>query len=66
MKVKIKVDKKWFDEMMLKLNVPEQFGCPFCGHTEPRTIEKADDGTFFPRRGCLECNQWFELPELKP
>ena len=35
-------------------------GCPSCGSTRPPIIDRKSDFTFYPRRGCLDCDKWWE------
>ena len=62
---KIEVDEKWLERVMDKMLRPEQLGCPFCGHPRPRIIATEECKTFYSRKGCLECNEWFEPVQLK-
>ncbi len=35
------------------------------GHVGHEQYESEGDETFYPRRGCLECNIWYEQPRLR-
>jgi hypothetical protein len=39
-------------------------GGPHCGSLRPPTVDHGDE-TFEPRRGCLDCNRWWEPVRLR-
>jgi hypothetical protein len=49
------VSKEWY-ERMLERDTADQ--CPFCGAVGKVAVQKTEG--FYPRRGCLECNEWWE------
>ena len=55
------VSRTWYNDIVR--NVTICTNCPFCGSTN--LIVHPGDETFMPRRGCLNCNEWFTKPELK-
>ena len=57
---KVLVDAAW----LAKIMDTDRYGCPFCGSMrEP--IVKPGDETFYSRRGCLDCEEWWEPVKLK-
>jgi transcription elongation factor Elf1 len=61
-KDKITVSRKWFERIM-ELWDWKTFGCPLCGATSESLWTDKKDG-FTARYGCIECNQWFNDPEV--
>lgn len=38
-------------------------GCPHCGSLRKPIM--TEDETFLPRKGCLDCDQWWGPPRLR-
>ena len=58
----ILVGKMWYvrvDELPVNFDV-----CPFCHSTKPWIVHGGDE-TFYPRRGCLDCNRWIDQVRLR-
>ncbi len=51
------VDRSWYEHAMFVLE--GRGGCPFCGSSRAPKVIPADK-TFHQRRGCLDCNRWWD------
>lgn len=60
----IVVQKKWYDLAIRALG--GEFGCPFCGSKREAPYTKDDPAEIaLPRRGCLDCGEWWDPVVLK-
>ena len=61
---KVAVDREWYDRAVRALSASA--GCPFCLSARPFVVDHENDSTFFPRRGCLDCDRWIDKVVLRP
>ena len=52
-----------FDAIESEAPAPHD-ACPFCGSIR-LPIETPGDEVFCPRRGCLDCDNWWDAPRLR-
>ncbi|KKM85110.1 hypothetical protein LCGC14_1292390 [marine sediment metagenome] len=58
---KIKVSYDWYENIISQI---DKNICPFC-NSNKLILTDTNSNTFYPRKGCLSCNKWLELPKLK-